>query len=189
MVVNEKGLMRAMKEAYKGQGYKVATQESGGIEEIVIAASDWVTVITRENVPRKVLGLIAEHVGEIPEPGQAYQVSKKETQTEIFHLAMQLLEGMKHGEQEARQAKPTPLILNGYTLRQRQKDMKVVRVDPDLEDILLPRGRVVWMLGEDQLMVSGEASRVYISSYTPAEQEDILKHLSKVAWVSFGTKH
>lgn len=187
MVINEKGLTRAMKDAFKNMGYKVAADDSGGIEELMIAAPGWVVVIEKKNVPRKVLGLIAEHVGEIPEPGQAFQVSKKETRTEIFSVTLQLLEGMKHGDKEARQAKPTPLVMNGYTLWQRQKDMKVVRVAPEKEDIILSRGRTVWMFDTDQLMVDGRVSRAYIDCFsTRKEEEEVLKHLAKVQWVSFG---
>ena len=186
MVVNEKGLLRAMKDAYKGAGYKVATQTSGGIEEIVIGYPGWVVVIEKKNIPRKVLGLIAEHVGAIPEHGEAYQVSKKQTQTEIFSVSMEILEDMKNDEKESRQSKPTRLVLGGYRLWQREKDLKVVRVDPDLESIMLDHGRTVWMFDDDTLMVDGKASRVYISIFHGGGEEELLQHLSKVAWVSFG---
>lgn len=186
MVINEKGLIRAMKEAYKGAGYKVAADDSGGIEEIMIGYPGWVVVIEKKNIPRKVLGLIAEHVGAIPEPGQAYQVSKKQTQTEIFEASMQLLEGMNNGDKERRLAKPTRLVLGECHLWQREKDLRVVRIDPELESIINAHGRDVWMFDSDTLMVDGKASRVYINTFYHPDDEELLKHLSKVAWVSFG---
>lgn len=102
-------------------------------------------------------------------------------------MTTQLLESLKNGEKEARQAKPTPLIMGGYTLWQRQKDMKVVRVDPAKENIMLPHGRTVWMFDSDQLMIVGKVSRAYIDCFqVQKEEEEILKHLAKVQWVSFG---
>ena len=186
MVVSESGLIRAMKGAYKGVGYKVANKQVGNVEEIMIGAPGWVVLIEKKNMPRKVLGLIAEHVGEIPAPGEAFQVSKKATQTEIFGVSMQLLEGMKNDEKERRLAKRTTLTLAGYPLWQREKDLKIVRVPPLREDIMLAHGRDVWMFDSDTLMVDGKASRVYVDTYYIAEEEDLLKHLSKVAFVTFG---
>lgn len=187
MIVNEKGLLRAMKAAYKSGGYKVAVDDKAGFEEIMIAAPGWTVVIEKKNTPRKVLGLITEHVGDIPKPKQAFQVSKKETQTEIFDVTTQLLEDLAIvRDKEPSRAKPTPLTLNGYPVWQRQKDMKTVRVDPAKEDIMLAHGRIVWMFDSDQLMVDGKASRVYIDCIpTLKDEEDIMKHLAKVAWVHF----
>ena len=186
MVVSESGLLKAMKEAWKSVGYKVANRDSGGVEEIMIGAPGWVVLIEKKNMPRKVLGLIAEHVGQIPEPGEAFQVSKKATQTEIFHVSMQLLEGMKNDEKVHRQAKRTTLTLAGYPLWQRDQDLKIVRVPPNREEIMLHHGRDVWMFDSDTLMVDGKASRVYIDTYYVADEEELLEHLSKVRFVSFG---
>lgn len=77
MVINEKGLCAAMKAAYKKKstGYKVAARISeNGTEEIVLSAPGWTAIITRENAPRKVMALIVEHVGDLPQAGQAFQV-------------------------------------------------------------------------------------------------------------------
>ena len=186
MVVSESGLMTAMREAFKGVGYKVANNESGGTEQIVIGAPGWVVVIEKENVPRKVLGLIAEHVGDIPAPGQAYQVSKKQTQTEVFSMSMQMLTGMNNGEKQRRLCKRTSLVMDGYPLWQRDQDRKMFRLPTERENIMLTLGRDVWLFDEDTMMVDGKASRAYVNTHRPAEDSNVLDHLAKVMWVSFG---
>ena len=186
MVVSESGLMAAMKKAYKKEGYKVAGLHRAGFEELLIGTEDWVTVMAKKNVPRKVLGLIAEHLGQIPGEGEAFQVAQDAPQTEIFHVALQLLEGMDNQDRQWRQAKPTAITMGGKRLWQREGDMQVLRVSPALEDIMLHHGRRVMMFDDERLMVDGNASRVYISvCETKATEEELLKHLGKVQWVSF----
>ena len=185
MVVSEKGLLRAMKEAYNGSGYKIACQVSGGRKELMIGYPGWAVVITMKNVPRKVLGLIAEHLGQIPEEGEAFQVSRKQTQTAILDVAMGIIREMDNEEKERYKVKPTDMVMNGYRLWQREKDYTVVRVDPDREAIMLANGRTVWLFDEDTMMVDGMASRVYIgTSYAPGVAA-ALSHLSKLHMVSF----
>ena len=82
MVVNEKGLLKAMKDAYKTDGYTVAVDEA----DLILKTVTWTVVLHMEEVPSKVLALITEHLRKLPDPGTAYQVKKKETQTEIFRM-------------------------------------------------------------------------------------------------------
>lgn len=81
MVINEQGLLRAMKEAYKADGYEIECIVIGNMTEIHLETSRWYVNCEIKNLPRKVLGLIAEHLGELPSPGQCFQVKKNESQT------------------------------------------------------------------------------------------------------------
>lgn len=84
MVVSEKGLLRAMKDAYKADGYTVAVDDGGGIEDLILHTQAWTVTIEKNEVPGKILGLITEHLRKLPQPGEAFRVKKKETQTEIY---------------------------------------------------------------------------------------------------------
>lgn len=91
MVIDEKGLLSAMKDAYKKKstGYKVAARIlEDGDEELIVSAPGWTAFIIRENAPRKVMGLIVEHVGDLPRASEAYQVQDKNVQAEIFKVAV-----------------------------------------------------------------------------------------------------
>lgn len=88
MIVNEKGLVKAMKEAYRYGGYKVAAIGMESNPYLMINNGFWAVEIELENMPRKALGLIAEHVGKIPAIGEAYQVKKGEVQTVIYATAV-----------------------------------------------------------------------------------------------------
>lgn len=183
MVVNESGLCAAMKKAYKEAGYKVAGLAADGEYKILIAAPGWCVVILKEKMPRKVLGLIVEHVGDVPRCGEAYQVQKKQVQTEINGVTTQILEKMLDEQLERRQVKPTGLRWGRYILCQRLDDLKIVKVDPDTGSIMYIAPRMD-MLGEDILTVSGRVSDVYIDiSKTLHEEEAQMDHLSRKQWV------
>lgn len=62
MVVDEKGLISAMKDAYKTTGYKVAVDASEGSIDYIIDGLSWAVVIEKGSLPAKVFGLIAEHI-------------------------------------------------------------------------------------------------------------------------------
>lgn len=187
MVIDEKGLISAMKDAYKGEGYKLAVDEQGGIECVIIAAPLWTVVIRKSELPRKVLGLIAEHTGEISlESGIAYQVKKKETQTEIFSLVLKEALDFHSGEKARRILRRTSLVLGGYPLWQTATEQKMVKLLPAHEDIMNWGQYLVRLIGDDLVMIDDEKSRVYVRcmpSKDGAETER-LTHLAKVQWVA-----
>lgn len=172
-----------MKAAYKGPGYKIAGLEGDKGKSIMIAAPGWCTVIRKSMMPRNVMGLIVEHMGDIPGSGEAYQVQKKQTQTEIHGVTTQILEKLRDPELEHRQAKPTGLCWGQYVLYQRMDDLEVVKVDSANVSIAHTVARID-MLGEDVLAVIGLASEVYIDiSRTPHDEVVRMDHLSKAQWV------
>lgn len=186
MIVNEKGLIRAMKEAYKGLGYNVAAGDNdSGIENIIIATNFWAVVIEKKNLPRKVLGLIAEHVGDIPKLGEAFQVKKKEPQTEIYEIATRVLRDIHAGDKPLKLVKRTDLTLGCYQLWQRKDDLRIFKLDPELEDIILLSRGTVRIVGDDMLMIDDLESRAYIAvEKIDAKEQDRLDHLSKIQWVA-----
>lgn len=187
MVIDEKGLIRVMNAAHKSDGYKVAVEDSADIVNVIISHPLWTVVIQKSELPRKVLGLIAEHVGEIPKPGTAYQVKKRQTQTEIFSMAIQVLQDFHSGEKPRRIIRRTSLVLDGYPLWQVATEQRVVEVSPDLEDIMCWGKYVVRLIGEDLLMIDDNVSRAYIRCYPPKDDSARmakLEHLAKIQWVA-----
>lgn len=189
MVVNEKGLLKAMKDAYKGAGYKVAAEEDDdGTVSIVVAAPAWIAIVEQKNMPRKALGLIAEHVGTIPAPGEAYMVrAKEDTQTEIYGMALRDLNSLREAEEQeaGRIVKRTNIALGGYRIWQRQKDLGCLMIDPIYEGIMDADKRTVRTAGENAITVEGLASRVYIFRETVRESmEASVKHLSQMQWIT-----
>lgn len=186
MVVNEKGLLSAMKDAYKLDGYQVAVDESGGIVNMIIHTPMWTVVIMKSKLPRKVLATVVEHIGEIPSMGTAFQVKKKETQTEIFNVVAGAPMDYHSDNQPCRIARRTSLILGGFPLWQTATDKKVVKVYPDYEDTMNWGDGVVRLVGDDVMMIDDDVSRAYIRTTNPKDGPELamLTHLAQIKWVS-----
>lgn len=180
MVINEKGLLRAMKEAYKADGYEIECKETAGVKEIHIETPRWYVMCVLKNLPRKVLGLIVEHLGEIPAPGQAVQVKKKETQTKICNQGRDAFGGVVPDDciNPAGVTK-TGIIYRGGNVWQQDRGNRIFWINPDLEDIMLRTARVV-CLGEKVLHISGSVSGVSIKHTPPLTPIDkrMLEYLS-----------
>ena len=70
-MIEEKAFCAAMKASWRGSGYEVyATGDT-----LVITTNEMGVEMGRRNVSRKVLSLLALHLGEIPD-GTAYSVKK-----------------------------------------------------------------------------------------------------------------
>ena len=185
MVINEKGLLRAMKEAHKVTGYTVAVEDNAGIENIIITTSRFVVIMEKKNTPPKIRGLIAEHLLDFPRAGEAYEIKKKEPQMEIYDAATAIVRNIHTENKPLKLIKRTNLTLGGYPLWQRKDDLKIFEVDPALEDILnLARG-TVRIVGEDVLMLDDLESRAYIFvEKTDTNEQKMIDHLSKLQWVA-----
>lgn len=73
MIVNEKALVKAMEKAAASGGYRVCFDSETG--EIAIYAEEWFVKVNTAATPRKVIGLLAEHFGYVPEEG-CFEVQK-----------------------------------------------------------------------------------------------------------------
>jgi hypothetical protein len=186
MIINEKGLIKIMKEAHKGYGYSVAvTNDAIGVESIIIITKECVIVGDKKKMPWKVLGLIVEHMGELPVSGEAYQVRKNQPQTEIFDAATATLKNIHADNKPLKVVKRTDLTLGGYRLWQRKEDLKIFKIDPVLEDVLEISRGIHRIVGDDLLMMEDRESRAYVYFEKPDKNGSAwLDHLSQMQWVA-----
>lgn len=188
MIVEEKGLMKLMKAARQNFGYHVAvTRTATGVKSIIIATDTgrWAVVMEHKSAPRKVLGLLAEHMGIIPDPGEGYLVRKKEVQSEMSEIVTGMLSDMNDEDKPLLFIKRTALNYGGYQLWQRREDLRIFKVDPELENILLLPTNEAQIIGNHVLKAEDLESRAYIAT---EQTEDVsnawLNHLSQIQWVA-----
>ena len=183
MVINESGLCAAMKAAFKKKstGYKVAAQLSQNQEEeLVISAPGWIAIINRENAPRKVLGLMVEHVGDLPQEGKAFQVQDTKAQAEIIDMAVPEMGKAVLGAV----VKRTQLQYNGYQIWQRVDDHSVFMLAGKVEDMLDDYNRPVILADNGMFYAQGVASRLYLQPLQVMQNDlPVLHHLAKMQWV------
>lgn len=114
MLINEAGVVRAIKRAYKGGGYTVNSQ--GGV--MAIYTQSWYIQARREVMPRKVLATIVEHAGMIPGENEPINIMKDwEPQLVIPETAAEEMSAWRVGE-HGDNVDLVPVIMQGFQIFQ-----------------------------------------------------------------------
>ena len=145
-MIDERSLLAAIKDAWRTGGYSVVG--NGG--ELVLQGSGWLAVLPRGIVPRKVLALLVEHLGEIPEG--AWKVYKKQgAQAQMVDMALEAVDTIRReleSEPNPREAHRTAMTWKNWEVWQTES-LKVATFDPDLVamgvgDAMAYGQRLVW---------------------------------------------
>lgn len=186
MIVNESGLLAAMKDSYKCGGYHVAVGEVFNKKSYLIAGYGygWAAVIRHGKMPRKILGRLAEDLGRLPDDGEAFLLKHDGVvQNEMLHVAVgPIMDKLAAAGETYECIKRSRLTWDGANVWQTaEKEVALIR--PDLEKIInfkdtSPR------LVERCLYVEGQVSTVYIHRSVPGETDkDKVDQLSKSIWI------
>lgn len=187
MIVKEKGLLRLMKEAYKGSGYTVACDEGDYEDYLCISYWGWKVGIAWDATPRKVLGLLAEHIGRLPTLGEAFKVQKDEVQRELFETATapfdDLRQCIEHWETH-KIMKATKLEWDGARVWQSPRDKTIVLLEPSLAQLaMFGDGSLDVRLEGTQLMMQGKRSFAAVGKgFINDGDKELLEHLTEVKW-------
>lgn len=132
-MLNERELVRAMKDAYKCSGYTIAGYDSGGCRKYIIAGPDWLVACDAPMLPRKALSLVVEHLGTLPHD-EAFRVRKDEKPQTVLPDAPVGLFCDFYGKRGAALYK-TRLVLDGLELWQEQDGNGLMLMKPALTGI------------------------------------------------------
>ena len=186
MIIDDKALMKLMKEAKKSFGYHVAVSRSAGNTKNIIIAADnkrWAVVMEPKNAPRKVLGLIVEHMGTLPAPGECYFVRKKDAQLEMSEIVTDMLSDITDTDKPLLQIAGTHLHYGAYQLWQRKEDMRIFKVDPELSDLLILPTNEAKIIGNSMIKAEDLESRGYIAVDNDKDAHNVqMEHLSQIEW-------
>lgn len=184
MVIHEKALVRQMKEAYKTSGYTVAVV--GG--RMMLTNGFWLASIDVDNVPAELLGMLAEHIRDVPKEGQAYKVIKDKDGAYVQHRIIEdavgpLARMVKEKEAAGcmKQMRRTNLTMIGMQLWQEPESSVMYMIDPRYASLFDDHNKVV-RLGAG-IYAEGEISELWVMRFADSELADKISHLEKVQWV------
>ena len=127
-MLDEKRTAAALKEAWRKDGYRFVYSN----EILSVRATGWGFQGALENIPVKVIGLIAEHFGSFPEDGDAFELKKDEAEQSVMYdqeaTWWDQIRALFDGEQVA--MRQTPLMMNYWEIWQEQRELKTALVDP-----------------------------------------------------------
>lgn len=114
MLIEESGLVRAIKSAYRNGGYVVNNQG----DMVSIYTEQWYVQCKRVKLSRKVLATIVEHMGVIPEEGAPVSITKDGDPQQVIPEVTAT--DMNHWRGGAREDTATmvPVIMQGYQIYQ-----------------------------------------------------------------------
>lgn len=189
MVVNDKALVRELKEAYKGWGYTVMVTEYD--QWVFRSADNWIVMIDgQDNVPNEVLALIVLHMGHLPRENTCHRIYKSEKSTciqkEVFNVAEDTWRGFVKMRMETDgcpvEIRMTPLVYGRRRVWQERHSKSVLLIDPRFAGLMdVGAESVIRRVGEN-ICLEGEISEVYISRARGGASEDALEHLSQYSW-------
>lgn len=184
MVINEKALVKQMKEAYKTYGYTVAVVG----ERMMLTNGFWLASIDVDNVPAGLLGMLAEHIRDVPKEGQAYKVIKDENgayvQHRIIEEAVAPLVRMAKEKENAgymKQMRRTNLTLGGMQLWQEPESAVMYMIDPRYAALIEDHNEAVRLGGG--IYAEGEIRELWVLRFADNERADKLSHLEQIQWV------
>ena len=165
MLIDEKGLCRALRAAWKGSGYVIIHSDT----DLTIYTEDFLVSTSWEKLPRKALGLLAEQIGYLPtEPGALAIARDEAPQTVLEDVVGDSVEEWTACE-GAQYARRVPLKMWGADMFQTEtrqlygilRGLDIVdRKVRELGDAEIRDGtRMVWKLMEDDELVVLRAIR------------------------------
>jgi hypothetical protein len=114
MLINESGLIRAIKRAYKNGGYSVVNQRA----TVAIYTENWYIQTSRALLSNKVLAAIVEHMGMIPEADAPMSVQKDmDPQLIMKEVATGEMDHWRNGERNE-EVTMVPVIMQGFQIYQ-----------------------------------------------------------------------
>lgn len=148
-MIDETKAAAALKAAYKN-GYHV---EFSG-EYISVRAGFWALRVKSEWFPSKLLGLIVEHIGAVPEPDTAYKLRKDEApQCEELDVEETAWEKLLKDIEQSDLIRKTDLTMGGDEIWQEQNKLRCVCVDPDYSRIIEAKKQQEAEVSEDLTML------------------------------------
>ena len=187
MILNEKAVCSAMKQDVKDGGYVVFGMMHEDERWIGISGyGGWIVLAAQTVMPRKILALIVEHAGELPEAGQSWKLERPkkgeiQRQDTLFTIVGGEAAELMDGEWATDLAK-IPMTLEGYSLWQDRENLRVKLVSPELEDLAVWGGKAKF--NGHWMAAGGLTSWCFITREPDNMTHEVwLKHLSQMSWV------
>ena len=182
MTIYDKGLLAAMKEAYKETGYTVAVIKGS----MIIQTTFWGVMLNRDAVTNNIKSLIVMHNGEIPREGTAVNIQKRECSSVILETVLATMEELSKAYMETggETIKITRITFDGLRLWQTTTDLKLRLVDVDNQRILTVTDDVDTKLVGRYLYHRDSLCCVYVLTEQGLPEDiPLLDHLSEMQWI------
>lgn len=181
MTIYDKGLIRAMKQAYRDGGYDVAVTDHG----VLIQADGWGLEILGEAVPNSVKSLIVLHNGSLPRMDSAVHVSKGECADAILEMVVSTMDDLAEAYTlpGGSPIKPTRLTFDGCRVWQTTDNLRIRLVDVDDQQILSGENVDAHLVNGVIFGRTWFGSMYVRTQLVQDEDAPLMKHLAEMQWI------
>ena len=181
MTIYDKGLLRAMKAAYREGGYDVALTEKG----ILIQATGWGVEILADAVPNSINSLIVLHCGAMPRMNSAVHAKKGECSDMILETVVATMDDLAKDYTACGGfiIKPTRLTFDGYRVWQLADTLSVRLVDVEKQQILTGESWEARLVGGIIYGRNWFGSMYIRTEMQMPEDRLLLAHMAEVQWI------
>ena len=181
MTIYDKGLIRAMKKAYRDGGYYVAVTDNG----VLIQSDGWGVKIVADAVPNSVKSLIVLHNGSLPKINSAVHVAKGECADAILETVTGALEDLakERTSNGGRSIKPTRLTMDGCRVWQTTDLMNIRLVDVDDQQILAGQNVDAYLVPGAIYGRNWFGSMYVRTQMVEPEDRPLVGHLAQMQWI------
>ena len=183
ILISETGLCSRIKSAHK-YGYTITGYETQGDSLITIDGGDWIVQSYRELLPRKVLGLLVEHIGYLPE-NESLRIERKAANQVLmrdvadaplaeYERIMSQIEGWVLG--------PIPFIWRDRWQLMQREDLQICAISLNTMTLIEPSRVVVPVQYDDCAVWSMDGERVFARVSTPVAIGETLSVLVSADW-------
>lgn len=181
MTIYDKGLIRAMKKAYRDDGYYVAVTDNG----VLIQSDGWGVEITAAAVPNSVKSLIVLHNGSLPRMNSAVYVRKGECADAILETVTGCMDDLakKFVATSGSNIKPTRLTMDGCRVWQTTDRLNIRLVDVEDQQILAGQSVDAYLIS-GAIFGSNWFGRMYVrTQMVVPEDRPLVDHLAQMQWI------
>ena len=163
MLLDEDKVSAMLKKEHK-HGYDIIVDEAA----VTVMTEKWMITMARDQIPRKVLGTLVEHMGLLPQAPASLKVIKGDlgNQELIWDVAAADIEAMRRVTAEAKPAELTKLIYEGLALWQAE-DRLLYGAVSGVRHLLEAPERGAMVLDGDRIMWTDEGQRLIMTCFRP----------------------
>lgn len=160
-MLNERCTLAVMKAAWRStDGYRIRMDD----EAVILSMDGIFAYVPRSRLPRKVLALIVEHIGKIPEAFEAYCASKKNGAQCILAEMMEkaLNERKALAEKSEERINKTRLQYGAWEIWQGLDSGRVFAFDPDNLQMIDENAQAESLVADDMALMIADGAWVMI---------------------------
>lgn len=182
MTFSERGLLRAMKQQFKGYGYTVAQTENG----LLICCDEWGVGIRDHLVTNGIKSLIMLHAGKLPTEGCAIYCQKDLISTKLYEMVVDRVRGLMC-EKSSQKVLPARLTMDGMAVWQDPVRLSIFLVDPENQQIC-DFGDLDASVVDGALYGNTMAGVVYVECANKNDMGPMLHHLEQMQWTALNAE-